>query len=242
MSKRYVTAEEFKAEAKEGRTDGDMVVRTAGLAEVKAVDGDERAIDFVISTDSLDRHGDRISQDGWKLDAYRKNPVVCWAHDYESLPVARAKNIRVEDGKLKARAVFTEAGMVRFNDIVFEMCRTGFLNAASVGFVPRKWNWAEDEGRRFGMDFEEQELLEFSVVPVPANGEALIEARGLAGDLEPMRAWCRKFALADDEQIVKTADLESMKAKLAAKSVPLPPKFPRVTSRALDLARLKKLA
>src|SRR5690606_20034299 len=105
-----------------------------------------------------------------------------------------------------------------------------------------KWNWSEEDDRRFGVDFIEQELLEFSIVPVPANPDALIEARGMVGDLEPMRAWCRKFALADGEQIVKTADIEEMKAKLAAKTAPAPVKFPRLTARALDLARLKKLA
>ena len=242
MSKRYMTAEAFRAAAKAGAGADDVVVRFAGAADVKAVEDGERAIDFVISTDSLDRQGDRISQDGWKLDSYRKNPVVCWAHDYESLPVARARNVRVEDGKLKARAVFMDAGAVRFNDIVFEMCRAGFLNAASVGFMPRKWNWSEEDDRRFGVDFIEQELLEFSIVPVPANPDALIEARGMIGDMEPMKAWCRRFALGDDEQIVKISEFDALKAKASAKPAPQSAKFPRLTARALDLARLKKLA
>lgn len=173
------------------------VVRVAMPAEVKAdAEGGERAIEFILSTDSLDRHGDSVSQDGWDLKNYKKNPVVCWAHDYSSLPVAKARNIRVEDGALKARAIFTPAGQIRFNDLVYELCRDGFLNACSVGFQPRKWNWAEDDERRFGIDFMEQELLEFSVVPVPANPQALIEARALIKRVDPdgsMASWARGF-------------------------------------------------
>jgi hypothetical protein len=36
-----------------------------------------------------------------------------------------------------------------------------------------------------GIDFKRQELLEFSVVPVPANANALIEARSYRGQREP---------------------------------------------------------
>jgi hypothetical protein len=36
-----------------------------------------------------------------------------------------------------------------------------------------------------GIDFRHQELLEFSVVPVPANANALIEARRVRGQRDP---------------------------------------------------------
>ena len=44
---------------------------------------------FVISTDEVDRHGDIVSADGWRLDAFRRNPVVLWAHDYRFPVVGR---------------------------------------------------------------------------------------------------------------------------------------------------------
>jgi hypothetical protein len=45
-----------------------------------------------------------------------------------------------------------------------------FLNATSVGFVPLKYAFTDDPQRRYGVDFLEQELLEFSVCqPIPAN-------------------------------------------------------------------------
>ena len=44
---------------------------------------------FVISTDEVDRHGAVIMAQGWRLDAYRNNPVFLWAHDYARPVIGR---------------------------------------------------------------------------------------------------------------------------------------------------------
>jgi phage head maturation protease len=60
------------------------------------------------------------------------------------------------------------------------MVRAGFISAVSVGFMPLDYSFAgDDEARPWGIDFERQALLEISVVPVPANANALIEAKRL---------------------------------------------------------------
>lgn len=174
---------------------GEIGLRHAFETTLKAAEGAERAFDFTISTASVDRQGDTISLDGWKLDSFRKNPVVLWAHDYAMLPVGRAENLRIADGGLMARAVFTGEGLSRFNDTVFEMLKTGFLSATSVGFIPLKWQWTEAPDRQYGIDFIEQELLEFSIVPVPANSEALIApGQRAAADSEHPEPWLRGIA------------------------------------------------
>ena len=43
------------------------------------------------------------------------------------------------------------------------------LNAVSIGFVPKDWNWSEE---RWGIDFVTWELLEHSIVTIPANPDA----------------------------------------------------------------------
>ncbi len=180
--------------------------------EIKA-GKDDRSLIFTISTASVDRMGDTIAVDGWKLDNYRKNPVVLWGHDAESLPVARASKVWVEDKKLKAETEFTPLGMARFNDTIFDMLKGKFLNATSVGFQPLKYAFTDDPQRRFGIDFMEQELLEFSIVSVPANPEALIEARSAGIDVGPMID-------AYVEQIIKASEGEKLTTildKLAAK-------------------------
>jgi hypothetical protein len=68
-------------------------VRASLDTEVKAGDGDSRTLTFTISSAAVDRMGDTIKVDGWKLDAYRKNPVVLWGHDAGDFPSRRPKDL-----------------------------------------------------------------------------------------------------------------------------------------------------
>lgn len=145
-----------------------------------------RKLTFTISTGAVDRDRDTLKVDGWRLDNYRKNPVVLWAHDSRGLPIGRAASILTGSGALKATAEFADAETYPFADTVYRMLEGGFLRATSVGFVPIKGLWNDE---RMGIDFEEQELLEFSVVPVPANPEALLDAKAAGIELAPLKAW-----------------------------------------------------
>ena len=182
-----IALEQWKAEAKAGEPTSE--IRAGFDAEVAAVSDTTRELQFTISTGDIDRSGDTIAVDGWKFDSYRKNPVVLWAHDYETLPLGKSPRVWIEGGAVKAIAEWTPAGMAKFNDVVFDMYKGGFLNAVSVGFRPLKWAWAEDSERRLGVDFMEQELYEFSAVVVPANPHALQDAKSAGIDMEPIMAW-----------------------------------------------------
>jgi hypothetical protein len=62
----------------------------------------------------------------------------------------------------------------------------GYIKAGSVGFIPLERKFSDQ--RHGGIDFKRQDLLEFSIVPVPANAHALIEARGYSGQRSPATA------------------------------------------------------
>jgi HK97 family phage prohead protease len=162
-------------------------------AHVKALP-QSRTIKFLISTDSIDRDGDVLSPKGWQLDSYKKNPIVLWSHDYSGLPIAKATHIEATDKGLAATAAFPEKGVHPFADTVYELLKGGFLGAASVGFKPLKHEMASD---RKGFNYFEQELLEFSVVPIPANPEALVQMSitnpKCKGLLKPLVDWSEKF-------------------------------------------------
>ena len=130
----------------------------------------DRKMAFTISTASVDRDGDTIDPKGWDLGSYSKNPVVLWAHDYSQPPIGKAANIKSTASGLQAEVEFLPKGVSPFADMIHEMCKGGFLNATSVGFRGMEYDEAKD---RKGLDFKKQELLEFSIVPVPANPEAL---------------------------------------------------------------------
>jgi HK97 family phage prohead protease len=143
---------------------------------------------FRISTADVDRSRDIVKVEGWRTANWERNPVVLFGHDYRSLPVAKGLEIRKSDA-LVATAEFPSRELYDFGNTVYALLREGYLNAASVGFAPMKYSRNEDRG---GIDFEEQELLEFSVVPVPANPNALLIARSAGVDLQPLLRWAER--------------------------------------------------
>ena len=109
--------------------------------------------------------------EGWDLKAYRKNPVVLFAHDASAWPVGRAVKIGVERDRLVAEVQFANTHEGRKAQHLVE---TGHLKATSVGFRVLEAKPSTDRERQGGYDFKRQELMEFSIVPVPANPECLI--------------------------------------------------------------------
>lgn len=179
---RFLTEAAFRDAAKAGGA-GDDGVRKFYAAETKAIDLEARTVTFVASTDAIDRVGDSVKQDGWQLDRFRKNPVILFAHDYDEPPVGRAVACYVEAGQLLVTVQFAPAEVYDFADTIFRLVTGGYLNAVSVGFIPKKWVWVDDASRPFGLDILEAELLEVSVVPVPAHQDALVQARSKGIDL-----------------------------------------------------------
>jgi hypothetical protein len=157
--------------------------------EVKFVEEETRSLNFIISTNKVDRSLDSISPDGWELEAYKRNPVVLWAHDATMVPPAKATEIAIVGGKLKAKAEFVpkENGAVgAFADGLLQLYKGGFLNATSVGFLPIEMHYSDEPARKGGLNFVKQELMEFSLVPVPANSEALLEGKAAGIDVSPV--------------------------------------------------------
>jgi len=177
----------WRTTASAGDASSDVLLRKEFVSEVEAGE-DDRTIKFVISTGDPDREKDIISPDGWNTSNYLKNPVVLFAHDYGSLPVARATNVKLENGNLVAEAEFADAALNPMAEQVYQMLREGFLRGASVGFRPLDFTYNEQRG---GVDFTQQELLEFSVVPVPANPGALMSASAEA-NAATLKQWATK--------------------------------------------------
>ena len=160
------------------------------LDEVKEVEGEDQVLHFVLSTQAVDRDQDTIAVDGWKLDNYKKNPVVLFGHDYKSLPVAQSLAIWTEDGALHSLAKFPSKELYPFGNTVYQFYKNKLLRAVSVGFKPVKWEYST--ARKGGIDFLEQELLEYSCVPVPSNPEALARAKALDIDTLPLEEWAQE--------------------------------------------------
>lgn len=156
------------------------------LAEVEKAADQPRTIRFVASSEIVDSYGDIIRTAGWDLARFQRNPVLLWAHQSRELPIGTASPW-VDEGRkqLLADATFLSADENPFAEQVWRVIDAGALRAVSVGFMPTvEPNILRDEKNQWmtGFEFVGQELLELSVVSVPANPEALAIARSVVGD------------------------------------------------------------
>ena len=165
-------------------------------------DDNERTIRFIASDETVDRYGDVVSVKGWQLANYKKNPIFLWGHDYAA-PIGRVTKIGVEDNKLMATAKFAAEGASEFIDSLWKLVRENILRSVSVGFTVESGDDYEAirdaDNRVTGTHFLRQELLEISLVSVPANPSALLVARGLGLSPEFMKRTLHADALVQEE-------------------------------------------
>jgi HK97 family phage prohead protease len=165
---------QFHELAERGDAAGAAVERLGSVA--RAADDGSRIVTFCFSDGSVDRMNDRIDPRGWELSAFRQNPVCLWAHDSSSPPIGRVVRTYLAGDRLMGSVEFASAEVYPFADRVYKLVVNRFINSVSVGFLPLEWEFSDDDDRNFGIDFLRQELLEISVVPVPANANALVQA------------------------------------------------------------------
>jgi|GEM_PF-4711819 len=153
---------------------------------------DNHTLVFAVTTPTVDSYGDVVIPEGVDLERYRKNPVVLNQHDYwDRLPIGKSLREEVDPGV----AVYSETQFAvgltpdprdDYPLLVFNYYLAEFLNAVSIGFIPKKWEKRYiddadgDQVWKGGYVINEWEMLEHSVVSVPANEDALVlAARGV---------------------------------------------------------------
>ena len=156
---------------------GTAGVRTALAGTFKAADVESEAVlTFIGSDESVDRYGDVVRQAGLKLDNFRRNPVVPDCHDYSSVAkiLGTCDSVVVKDGRLVNAVRFALDNPL--GSLAYKMAKAGHIRAQSIGFLPQKY--APLGGSQQGYEFTEAELLEISLVVVPANANAVAQMKG----------------------------------------------------------------
>ncbi|TXH40689.1 MAG: HK97 family phage prohead protease [Desulfurellales bacterium] len=143
------------------------------LAYAKSVDNEKKTVTAYVSTYEWDRTDEKFAPGAWDLENFKKNPVVLWGHDGSNPPIGRAIDIKEDEKGLLAVAEFdveSERGAE-----IFGLYERGFLNAFSVGFIPKAHTVEPiPERNTKGVVWTNSELLEFSAVSIPANPGAVI--------------------------------------------------------------------
>ena len=140
--------------------------------------------EFVLSDGSLDRMGDVIDPGGWQLDQIKSDPPVLFNHNRDQI-VGRWTNIRVKEGKLIGRIVWAKSDKWPMGSYIRDLVREGILRTVSVGFQPTaKQPLTKEASQQHGpWRFTRSQLLECSLVSVPANPNALALSKDLPRDV-----------------------------------------------------------
>jgi HK97 family phage prohead protease len=148
---------------------------------------------FRASTAAVDRQGEVIDQQGWDLSAYKSNPVILDSHRYGSIDdiLGKASRVEVMSEGLEIDVQFAPTAK---GQMAQRLVDDGMLSTVSVGFRSK----ARRPGQRSGepMTHTAMELLEVSMVAIPANREA-VRLRGVEDDDVTDETKARRKSTAD---------------------------------------------
>ena len=127
---------------------------------------------FTISTPEIDRYGTIIIPSGIDYTDYLNNPVVLAQHDSDDLPIGKCLGFAMNGENLEAT--------IQVHRLTEDACQiadllnAGYFNAVSVGIIPIEYHDETIDGTKVTI-YDKSELVEFSVVSIPANRTALIK-------------------------------------------------------------------
>jgi HK97 family phage prohead protease len=195
-------------------------------------------MDFILSDESVNSYGFMVKTDGIKLDRFIKNPVMLYYHnDYKV--IGRWENIRKEDGKLLAKAVFDENNAEALE--IKRQVEEGFLRGTSIRFTVLD---------AYDTVVTTCELTEVSITPIPSNANAVKLSFGAKNvkisNKNTMNAkFKKKFKLSEsaseadvekaiDELVQENEDLADSVAALEAQSKAIKEKLDELEERVLE--------
>jgi hypothetical protein len=165
---------------------------------VQSTQPTKMSADFIVLTRQREpnRHGNIVqiadgeNGRGLMLDHYRTNPVVMFDHGLNTtLPIGTSEgpdgklSVRLTKNRATARAYFSQS--LPEAATIYALIDEGILRTASVQFLPKRarklsikqrQDFGDDEVSLvdgIGLDYTESDLLEWSVVSIPADPGAV---------------------------------------------------------------------
>lgn len=131
-------------------------------------------IPFILSTPGVKRAGLNLATLPFVLDNYRRNPVVLPFHSYLDFPIGRGEIESIDTPAGQALYALASFDLKDpWGELADRKYRDGFLFAVSLG-----WDDVDDRGVPVRVSKRRpvaRDVLEFSIVSVPADTSALID-------------------------------------------------------------------
>lgn len=158
--------------------------KTLSAQFTKAAGTGGRKFTATITTDAIDRDGEVVIPGGMNSKEYETNPVLLYEHDVLK-PIGKMVDMRRGDRSIEATFALAPRPDGHegewLPDTVGALMEFGALNAMSIGFSGMEARPAtKSDLEKFGAGvrrvYSKWKLLEVSVVALPANQDAIINA------------------------------------------------------------------
>lgn len=195
-------AQGFIASLGEAKDAGGIIVRRPVIVRADSIDEKARSVRMRCSSEAVDSYDDVVKQN-FRLERYRKNPVVLYGHNRVgvfgaggapewTLPIGYSTDIEIVENCLEVTMNFVDGKASPMAPLVWQGFLQGSIRASSIGFYPHEVTEEQDpETGNYLYTLDDNELFEISVVPIGANPDAV----ALNAQRKHEKAWFHTRAL-----------------------------------------------
>lgn len=197
MNARKASLEEFMDKRSRGvaKTASGKDAVFKGFAGPPSWDPERRSAVFVMSSERIDRDGDIVIQKGLSTDEFEKNPQALLFHSSRSWPIGQWSDVQK---RLRSQPPRTEGtlnlapsgGPIAEVDQAAWAVENGLIRTVSIGFMPLDLELVEHDENSgspwsYGFRILAAEMLECSLVPLPAQPDSLAKDLISKGEFRP---------------------------------------------------------
>jgi len=192
-----ILCKEYVANTRSVFVTKDEAMRLCSTIGLEYHDGlEKRILQHTITDATQDHSGDVVIPDGVDFsDFFPKNPVVMGFHDYHNMPIGSCVKIWLDKrfGKLNAWTLFYDniIDPTGKSDAMYKMYSSGAIKGVSIGFhgidviYPKNEKEREELGvGEHGRYIKSCKLVEYSLVPIPCNPNALTMYEAIGVDIK----------------------------------------------------------